>query len=74
VPSAGELVATGTGLSRAVHRAGAAGTVTVKLTLSRREQGFLSQHPGRRLKVAVHLVFTPTRGSKISSLVTVLMR
>jgi uncharacterized repeat protein (TIGR01451 family) len=73
VPSAGELVATGAGLSRAVGKADAAGTVTVKLTLSKKKQRFLSHHPGRRLRVAVKLLFTPVQGSKLSSLVTVLM-
>jgi hypothetical protein len=74
VPSAGRLVATGAGLSRAVGKAAAAGTVTVRLTLSNREQRFLSRHPGRRLKATVRLLFTPKSGGKLSSRVTLLMR
>jgi hypothetical protein len=73
VPSAGELVATGAGLSRAVGRAGGAGNVTVRLTLSKGEQRFVGRHPGRRLRVAVRLRFNPAQGSQLSSLVTVLI-
>jgi hypothetical protein len=50
-----------------------AGTVTVKMTLSSNEQAFLAKHHGRRLKVNVKLLFTPTHGSKLSGSVTVLI-
>jgi hypothetical protein len=73
VPSAGKLVATGKGLSRATGKAGGAGTVTVKMTLSSNEQAFLAKHKGRRLKVAVKLLFTPKHGGKLSGSVTVLI-
>jgi hypothetical protein len=73
VPSAGKLVAAGRGLSRATGNAGGAGTVTVKMTLSSNEQAFLAKHHGRRLKVNVKLLFTPTHGSKLSGSVTVLI-
>ena len=75
VPSAGELVASGKGLSRASKNAGGAGTVTVKLRLSNKEHAFLAHHPGRRLAARVKLVFTPTpkHGAKLSTSVTVLI-
>ena len=73
VPAAGKLVATGKGLSRATGNAGGAGTVTVKMTLSSNEQAFLAKHKGRRLKVAVKLLFTPKHGGKLSGSVTVLI-
>jgi hypothetical protein len=73
VPSTGRLTASGAGLSRAVGRAGSAGTVTVALTLSKGEQRFLSRHRGHRLKATVKLLFTPTHGATLSSSVTVLM-
>jgi hypothetical protein len=73
VPSAGKLVATGMGLSRATGRASGSGTVTLTLTLTKSEQLFLSRHPGHRLKAAVKLRFTPTHGKSLSSLVTVLI-
>ena len=74
VPAAGKLNASGTGLSRAAGKAGAAGTVTVKLTLSKHEQRFLNHHPGRRLKSTIKLQFTPKHGSELSTHVVVLMR
>jgi hypothetical protein len=73
VPSAGRLVASGKGLSRVTRRLGKAGTTTVTLTLSKQDQLFLSQHPGRRLKVSVKLIFTPAHGSRLSASVTLLM-
>ncbi len=73
VPSAGTLVASGTGLSRGLTRVAGAGTATVGVTLSRREQRVLSRRHGRRLKVSVKLVFTPTHGGRLSASTTVLM-
>jgi hypothetical protein len=66
VPSAGTLVATGPGLSRASAKARSAGTVTVKLTLSGAERRFLAKHPGRRLMVNVALRFTPRHGARLT--------
>ena len=40
--------------------------MTVKMTLSSNEQAFLAKHHGRRLKVAVKLLFTPKHGGKLS--------
>ena len=74
VPSAGTLTASGTGLSRGTVKASGAGTVTVKLTLAKGEQRFLSRHHGRRLKVNVKLHFTPNQGGALSNHVTLLMR
>jgi hypothetical protein len=73
VPSAGKLVASGKGLSKASKTAGAAGTVTVKVTLSSQEQAFLARHRGRQLAAHVKLLFTPTHGTKLSTSVTVLI-
>jgi hypothetical protein len=74
VPSAGKLVASGSSLSGAVEKLDKAGIVTLTLALSRAERRFLSNHPGRRLKIALKLRFTPTHGDTLSSAVTVLMR
>jgi hypothetical protein len=74
VPSAGTLVARGSGLTRATRKLGSAGTATVKLALTGAERSFLAKHPGRSLKVAVKLRFTPVHGTPLSSAVTLLMR
>jgi hypothetical protein len=73
VPSAGRLVASGSGLSRAIVKTGKSGTVTVRLALSSKHQLFLSRHPGRRLKVAINLQFTPKKGAKLKTTTTVLI-
>jgi hypothetical protein len=73
VPSAGRLVASGAGLSRASKSIAKAGTVTLALTLSKQKQLLLKRHPGRKLAVAVKLLFTPTHGHTLSGGVTVLM-
>jgi hypothetical protein len=73
VPSAGKLVASGGGLSRAVRRPGRARDVTVTLTLTKAERRFLALHRGRRLRVRVTLRFTPTHGKSLSTGVTVLI-
>jgi hypothetical protein len=73
VPSAGKLVATGKGLSRATGKAGGAGTVTVKMTLSKGEQAFLAKHHGRKLKARITLTFIPKKGSKLKTTTTVLV-
>jgi uncharacterized repeat protein (TIGR01451 family) len=73
VPSAGKLVATGNGLSKATGRSTAAGTVTVKLTLSKAEQAFLKKHHARRLKATIKLTFSPKKGAKLKTSTTVLI-
>jgi hypothetical protein len=74
VPSAGRLTAGGPGLSKTTVRVGKAGSATVTLVLTGATRRLLSSHPGRWLKVAVKLRFTPHQGSEISSGLTVLMR
>jgi hypothetical protein len=71
VPSAGKLVASGSGLTRASKSTGKAGTLSFSLKLSGRERALLKSHPGRRLAVAVKLTFTPTHGKKLTAGMTV---
>jgi hypothetical protein len=71
VPTAGKLVATGNGVSKGSGKAGKAQDVTVKLTLSKKDQALLAAHHGRKVKVDVKLAFTPKKGSKLSNSVTV---
>jgi hypothetical protein len=73
VPSAGKLVATGKGLSKASKSTSKASTVTVKLTLSKGEVAVLKKHKGRKLAAKVKLVFTPKKGGKLRTSVTVLV-
>ena len=73
VPAAGKLVATGKGLSKASGKASKAGTVTVKLTLTKGEAAFLARHRGRRLKAKIDLRFTPKKGAKLKTTTTVLI-
>jgi hypothetical protein len=73
VPSAGRLVATGNGLSKATGRSTAAGTVTVKLSLTNGEKAFLAKHKGRKLKATIKLQFTPKKGAKLKTSTTVLI-
>jgi hypothetical protein len=73
VPSAGRLTATAPGLSKATGRTSKAGTLTIKLILSKSEQTFLARHQGRRLEAKVNIRFTPTHGGKLTSSVTVLL-
>ena len=63
----------GSGLSRASGKASKAGTVTVKLTLTKAEAAFLARHPGRRLKAKIDLRFTPKKGAKLKTTTTVLI-
>ena len=71
VPSAGKLVAEGSGLSRVVKRTGKAGTLAFSLKLSARKQALLRGHPGRKLAVVVKLLFTPAHGQRLTAGVTV---
>jgi streptogramin lyase len=72
VPSAGTLTALGSGVT-GVHRRVHAGNESVTVTLSKREESLLSLHPGRQLKVRVHLRFVPRHGAAISTSVVLLM-
>jgi hypothetical protein len=73
VPSAGKLTAKGTGLTSAAKTVAAAKSVTLKLKLNKQEQKFLTRHRDRRLKLRAKLQFTPKKGSRLSSSVTVLV-
>ena len=73
VPSAGKLVATGSGLSGGSRKLAGKGTATVGVKLSKREQQFLSHHPRRKLRVRVNLRFKPTHGTRLSTSVILLM-
>jgi hypothetical protein len=72
-PSAGRLVATGRGLSRAAKTAGGAGPVAVTVKLTGAERRLLAKHPGRKLAATVKLLFIPTHGRAITGSVTVLL-
>jgi hypothetical protein len=71
VPAAGKLVATSKGLSKGSGKASKAGTVTVKLTLTKTETAFLAKHKTRKLKAKINLTFTPKKGSKLKTGTTV---
>jgi hypothetical protein len=71
VPAAGKLVATSKGLSKGSGKTSKAGTVTVKLTLTKAETAFLGKHKGRKLQAKVNLTFTPKKGSKLRTTTTV---
>jgi hypothetical protein len=73
VPAAGKLVATSKGLSKGTGKTGNAGTVTVKLTLTKAEAAFLGKHKTRKLKAKVNLAFTPEHGAKLKTSTTVLV-
>jgi hypothetical protein len=73
VPAAGRLVATSKGLSKGSGKIAKAGTVTVKLTLTKSEVAFLSKHKTRKLRAKINLTFTPKSGSKLKISTTVLI-
>lgn len=73
VSSAGKLVATGDGLSKATKTAGRAGDVIVRMVLTKAKQARLAKHKGLKLPVKVKLAFTPRAGSKLSASVAVLI-
>jgi hypothetical protein len=74
VPSAGKLLAGGDGLSRANRKVKKAGTVMLRLTLSKSKRRMLSHHRGRGLRITVKLLFVPSHGGRLSGHVTVLVR
>jgi hypothetical protein len=73
VPSAGKLTATGKGVSKASRKAGGRQDVTVKVTLTKAERALVTKHHGRKRKIRVKLSFSPTKGAKLSTSVTVLV-
>jgi hypothetical protein len=73
VPSAGKLIASGTGLTTAKKSVTKATSVTLKVSLSSKERTFLARHPHRKVKLRVKLRFTPKKGAPLSNAVTVLI-
>jgi hypothetical protein len=73
VPSAGKLTASGSGMTALAKTVSAAKSVTLKVKLSKKEQAFLAVHRQRKLKLRVKLQFTPKKGAKLSTAVTVLI-
>lgn len=73
VPSAGRLVASGSGIHRASRIVRKAGTLTMRLRLSKSGRRFLARHHGRNLVVPITLSFVPSHGERISARVAVLM-
>jgi hypothetical protein len=73
VPSAGKLTASGEGFSKASKRVGGAGTVTVRVSLTKASGGLLRRvlhkHRGRRLLVS--LTFAQKHGAKLKTTTTV---
>jgi hypothetical protein len=74
VPSAGRLVASGSGFVRASKRVGGAGKVAIRIALSKAERELLARHPGRRLTSRVRLSFKPKHGAALTQSVVVLVR
>jgi hypothetical protein len=74
VPSAGKLLASGKGLSRATKRVKKATTVTIRLIPTKSTRRFLAHHRKHGRKVAVRLLFVPSHGGKLTGHVTVLLR
>jgi hypothetical protein len=73
LPAAGRLNATGTDLSKATAKINKAGNITLKLTLTRAGSAVLKKHKGRKLEAKVKLTFTPRKGAKLKTTVTVLI-
>jgi hypothetical protein len=73
VPSAGTLVATGSAIKRSTKRGAKAGTVTVGVTLSKRDQRVLAKNPSQHVKVTVNLRFTSKHGAPLTARVKLLM-
>jgi hypothetical protein len=71
VPAAGKLVATGKGVSKGSGKSSKAQDVTVKVHLSNKEVAFLAKHHRKQEKVKVKLAFSPKKGAKLSTSVTV---
>jgi hypothetical protein len=73
VPSAGKLTATGKGVSKGTGKATKAADVTVKVALTKAESAALSKHKGRKLKAAIKLTFSPTKGAELKTTTTVVI-
>ncbi len=73
VPSAGMLTVAGKGLSKASKRAGKASDVTVAVHLTKGEAAFLRGHKGRKLKAKIGVTFTPKKGARLTTSVSVLV-
>lgn len=74
VPSAGKLVVGGRGLRRVTKTVKKAGVVTLKLALTKGARRALAHHRKHGQKVAVKVLFTPAKGSRLSARVTLKMR
>jgi hypothetical protein len=74
LPSAGRLLASGRGLSRATRSVKQAGTVTLTLAPTRGTRSLLAHHRKHGLRVAVRLRFVPTHGGRLSDHLTVRVR
>ncbi len=73
VPSAGKLVAGGTGLSSATERPSKAGNATIELSLSTKGRAFLARHRGRMLATHIRLTFIPKNGMTLTGSVMLLL-
>ena len=73
VPAAGRLLASGKGVSTGRGKAAKAGDVRVQVTLTKAEQAFLRKHARRKLTAKINLRFTPSKGAKLTTSVTVLI-
>ena len=73
VPSAGKLAASGSRMTAVSKTVSVAKSVTLKVKLTNKEQTFLVSHHHRKLKLRVKLQFTPKKGAKLSTAVTVLI-
>ena len=73
VPTAGTLVATGTGIKRSVRRVAKAGTVAIGVTLSGHDLHVLAKNPHQRVNVKVKLRFTSKHGAPLTAYVRLLM-
>jgi hypothetical protein len=71
VPGAGKLTASGKDLSRVSKTAGAAGTVTLKLRLSKAGEKLVRRNHAAGILAKVKLSFKPSHGTKLSTSVKV---
>lgn len=73
VPSAGRLIARGTGLIGVRKHVARAKTARLEVHLTPRDRRALAGQRGRRLRVLVKLRFKPAHGNELGSRVTLLM-
>jgi uncharacterized repeat protein (TIGR01451 family) len=73
VPSAGTLVAGGTGIGRSVQHARGAQVVTIGVTLGQHDRQVLAKNPRQRVNAKVTLRFKPKRGAPLTAYVSLLM-